>query len=151
VAVLPWLAAAGLVTLGWGAGYPLWAQGDPEGFFRVPFSFFEPLVVALAGLPFSITAGWLTSASRRRTRTLGYLFLSLAVLVLAYLSSFSFFGGICLDPGEDACVTTWPTRLGVLAAALMALAAGGSVSRWRAGRTKGQNLPATGRSARSGV
>ncbi len=60
----------------------------------------------------------------RRRRTVGYAVLLLSAAVLAYRSSFSFFGGTCLDP-EDVCVTTWPTRLAVLAAALVALVLGG--------------------------
>ncbi len=130
----PWLVAAGFITLGWAAGYLLWAQGDPEGFLRVPFSLFELLVVLLVGLPLSLAAGWLTPF--RRARTVGYVVLSLAAAVLAYLSSFSFFGGICLDPGEDVCVTTWPSRLAVLAAALVALVLGGGVGAWRAARAR---------------
>ena len=101
--------------------------GDPEGFFRHPFSLFEPLVVLVLGLPLSIASGWLVPSSRPK----GYVILTLTVVVLAYVSSFSFFGGVCLDPGEDTCVTTWPTRFTTLAAALFALAVGGLVARRR--------------------
>jgi hypothetical protein len=127
----PWVGAAVVVTIGWGAGYPLWAQGDPAGFHRQPFSPFEPLFMLLVGLPLATAAGWLTVAPSKRTRAGGYVVLSLGAVVLAYLGSFAFFGGICFDPG-DRCVTTWPTRVTVLAAALLALVSGVTLNRWRA-------------------
>lgn len=127
----PWLAAAGMVTLGWTAGYPVWAQGDPQGFFRVPFTLWDPLVIIVLGAPLSAAAGWLLPSSRIK----GYVILALTVFVLAFASSFSFFGGICLDP-EDTCVTTWPTRVSALAAALLALSVGGLVARRRASQQR---------------
>lgn len=127
MALGPWLAAASIVTLGWAAGYPVWAQGDPQGFLRVPFTLWDPLVIMVLGAPLSVAAGWLLPSSRIK----GYVILTLTVLVLAFASSFSFFGGICLGPGEDTCVTTWPTRGSAIAAALLALSAGGFVARRR--------------------
>ncbi len=59
----------------------------------------------------------------------------MGVAVLATVASFSFFGGICLDPG-DVCVTSWPSRLTALAIASLYVGVGlavevvGRTMRW---------------------
>lgn len=126
-----WLVAALLVGLGWAAGYPLFARGDHSGFDVESFDLFEPMLVLLVGLPPSVAAGWLTSSSHTRARSVGCAVLAIDVLALAYLSSFSFYGGLCLDPGEGVCITPWSTRLSVLLAGLLALGAGFAVCAWR--------------------
>ena len=117
----PWGAAAAVVTLGWGAGYLLW-QPDPPGEFGAYFDLELPKVTLALGAPLAGVAGLLLGREGV-LRSAGHAVLALTCLVLAYLASFAFFGGFCLDPGE-ACITTWPSRLAELGAAVACLAAG---------------------------
>ncbi len=111
----------------------LWRPESPGADYRAYFDLFFPAVTVALGAPLAAAAGFLLSR-QGVARVAGYAALLLTGLVLAYLSSFAFFGGFCLDPGE-ACITSWPSRVAHLAVAVGCVAAGWAVERWASGRT----------------
>jgi hypothetical protein len=115
-----WAGAVLFVAAGWVAGYL--QLPDHHGDFG-SFSDLTSAKLSLEiGLPLAVAAGVLLSRMGI-PRVIGYVLLASTCLVLAFLAWFSFFGGICLDP-EDVCVTTWPSRVTALGAALACLVAG---------------------------
>jgi hypothetical protein len=119
-----WAIAALFVVFAWAAGYGFWSPESPGGEFGSYFNLELPALTLLFGAPLALAAGTLLGSDRRRGRAFGYAALVAACLVLMCLTSFSFFGGFCLDPGEDVCVTTWPSRIAELGAALACVALG---------------------------
>lgn len=121
-----WGAATAVVCAGWGAGYLFWREPTefwaPSDDFGSYFDVYDPALTLLVGLPLAVASGFLLGR-QGRARLLGYALLALTCLSLAYLAQFAFFGGFCLDP-EDVCLTTWPSRLTELAAALSCVATG---------------------------
>jgi hypothetical protein len=116
-----WAGAVSFVAAGWVAGYL--QLPDHEGDFGSFSDLTEARLSLEIGFPLAVAAGVLLSRPGI-PRVIGYVLLASACLVLAFLAWFSFFGGICLDPGEDVCVTTWPSRITALGAALACLIAG---------------------------
>ncbi len=112
-----------MVVVGWVAGYGVWRPEAPgSDRFESYFDLYFNGLTAIIGVPLAVLAGLLLSR-RNWARTLGYVVLGIACLLVAYMAFFSFFGGICLDDG-DVCITTWPSRLTGLALALGCMAAG---------------------------
>jgi hypothetical protein len=116
-----WAWAASFVAAGWVVGYL--QLPDHQGDFGSFSDLTEATLSLVIGLPLAVAAGVLLSRTGI-PRVIGYVLLASTCLVLAFLAWFSFFGGICLDPGEDVCVTTWPSRITALGAALACLVAG---------------------------
>lgn len=139
-----WGGAGLVVAFGWVLGYGIWTPESPGREFGSFFDLWVPGMTVLLGAPLATVAGFLLS--RRGTlRTAGYALLGVTCLLLAYLASYAFFGGICLDPGDE-CVTTWPSRIGELGVALGCLTAGWVVHRWAGGarrKSRHANHPAT--------
>lgn len=121
---LPWVAASGIVLAGWYAGYELWDPRSPShaGPFQTYFDLFVPVLTVVVGLPLAVVAGLLVGASRWRS-AVGYAALALGAVWMAYVTSFVFFGGFCMD-SRDACITTWESRLAAPLVALGCLTAG---------------------------
>jgi hypothetical protein len=115
-----------VVLAGWGSGYLTWTANDQDS-YRSGTDLFLPAMILVSGMPTVVVAGRLLASSRKR-RLLGSFALTSITVALAYLVSFSFFGGFCLDPG-DVCVTSWSSRLLTLAAALACLGVGWLVQR----------------------
>jgi hypothetical protein len=111
-----------LVILGWAAGYLIWQPESPGDVYGSGFDTWTPRITVLIGGPLAVAAGVLLSRAGL-LRVLGYVALGLTVVVLAYLASFAFFGGFCLDAG-DTCITTWPSRLVELVLAVSCVLAG---------------------------
>ncbi len=116
-----WLIAAIVVLAGWVSGYFVWGTNGPG--FKSFFTLHEPAVMTAIGLPACLVAAVLRRSQSRRRYVVGTIVLVVGVAVLAYLASLSFFGGICLDPG-DVCVTSWPSRLTALAIASLYVGGG---------------------------
>ena len=123
-----WAAGALAPALGWVAGYFFWRPESPGSEFGSYFDLFLPFVTLVVGGPLAIGAGLLLGR-QGPARLVGYALLGLTGLTLAYLSSFAFFGGICLDPGE-VCVTTWLSRITELGCSIACFAAGRVVHGW---------------------
>jgi hypothetical protein len=122
--VVPWVLAAGIVWGGWYSGYDFWDPKSPSspGQFQTYFDLFVPFFTVVIGLPLTVAAGSLVGRDRWRT-VLGYAALAGATVWMAYMTSFVFFGGICMDP-RDACITTWESRLAAPMVAIACLAVG---------------------------
>ena len=127
--VKAWAVGAIVVLAAWVGGYFFW-RVDESSAFRAGFSLFEPAWMTAVGLPACLAAGFLRRSQSRLWQRLGTAVLVAGVAVLAYLASFSFFGGICLDPG-DVCLTSWPSRLTALATAALYLTLGATVEQVR--------------------
>ncbi len=140
-----WGGAGVVVVFGWALGYAIWTPESPGREFGSFFNLWLPAVTVLLGAPLAIAAGFLLSR-RGALHTAGYALLGVTCVVLAYLASYAFFGGICLDPGDE-CVTTWPSRIGELGVALGCLTAGWVVHRWAGGarRERGSSYPPSSR------
>ena len=139
-----WGGAGVVVAFGWVLGYAIWTPESPGREFGSFFNLWLPTVTVLLGAPLATVAGLLLTR-RGILRTAGYALLGVTCLVLAYLASYAFFGGICLDPGDE-CVTTWPSRIGELGVALGCLTAGRVVNGWTGRARRGSrhaNHPAT--------
>jgi hypothetical protein len=139
-----WGGAGVVVASGWVFGYAIWTPGSDAGEFGSFFDLWLPAVTVMLGAPTAAMAGFLLSR-RGIPRAAGYALLGVTCLGLAYLASFSFFGGICLDPGEE-CITSWPSRVSELGAALACVALGWAVNRWSA---RGGEAPTPTRSSRA--
>ena len=126
-----WGGAGLVVGFGWALGYAIWTPESPGGEYGSSPDLWLPAVTVLLGAPLAGVAGFLLGR-RGVLRTAGYGFLAVTCLVLAYLASFAFFGGFCFEPGEE-CVTSWPSRIGELGAALGCVTVGWVVHWWRAG------------------
>jgi hypothetical protein len=123
-----WGGAGLVVAFGWALGYAIWTPPSPGGEFGSFFDLWLPAVTVLLGAPPAAVAGFLLSR-RGLLGTAGYVLLGVTCVGLAYLASFAFFGGVCLDPGEE-CVTTWPSRIIELGTALACVTLGWAVCRW---------------------
>lgn len=121
---LPWGLAACLVIGGWFSGYAFWNPKSPSdpGQFQTYFDLFVPVLTLLVGLPLAVLAGLLVGRSRWRTMA-GHAALVVAAAWMAFMTSFVFFGGFCMD-SQDACITNWESRLAAPLVALACLAAG---------------------------
>ena len=126
-----WAAAVALVLLGWAAGYRFWDPESPGAEFGSYFDLFLPTLTLLVGVPLAVASGLLLASTGRRVRALGYAAFLTTCVVLMYLASFAFFGGFCLDPGEE-CVTTWPSRIAELGVAIGCAGVGCLTQRRRA-------------------
>ena len=122
-----WLVVAGTILLGWFGGLVLWRPPE-SGFGDVGF-LYAPAVGVLPTLPALIGSGWFL-ASPSRWRHFGLVALICTAIGGAYLAAFSHFGGFCLDP-EDVCTVTWPSRVAAICGAMLSVAAGAAVERWR--------------------
>jgi hypothetical protein len=139
-----WGGAGLVVAFGWVFGYAIWTPQSPGGEYGPFFDLWLPALTVLLGAPPTAVAGFLLSR-RGIPRAAGYALLSVTCLGLAYLASYAFFGGFCLDPGDE-CVTTWPSRISELGVALACVTLGWVVHRWSVraqGGGRHANHPAT--------
>ncbi len=113
-----WVIAAAVLVLGWVAGWRVWHdERSPALYGAIPFDWFETIALGgLASLGYGTAALLFRGNGRRRTR-IAWAALAGTTLVVGYLLSFTWFAGLCFDPGPY-CRTTWPSRLLPLAAAV---------------------------------
>ncbi|MFN8621113.1 MAG: hypothetical protein U0869_10250 [Chloroflexota bacterium] len=116
-----------------------------DGFLEEPFDLSIDLVVPLmVGLLFTMAAG---REYGRGSATAARILLVLFTVVACGWTWFSAWGGFCLDPGEDRCVTPMASDAAHLLVPLGALAAGAMLElalRRRITRTTAERRAAEG-------
>jgi len=118
-----WGLAAAIALLAWVAGYFFWDSDESVEEFGTYFDRETIRAILVFGLALAVPAGLLLGRNGG-LRLVGFWLFVMATVGVSMLASVVFFGGICLDPGEDECITDWPSRVGALGAALAVMTAG---------------------------